>query len=87
MESTGGEGLRITLRFRTNQPGMTPTKVPALPPVTKELVDWVEKTFPDRCPDAGMTDREVWLAAGAAKVARKLRQIHEELLERSITGK
>lgn len=48
------------------------------PPISKGLVEWLSRLFPDRCPDALMPDREVWIAAGAAKVVRKLRTEHEQ---------
>ena len=43
------------------------------PGVSKLLVERLEETFPDRCPALSMSDREIWMAAGAAAVVRKLR--------------
>jgi hypothetical protein len=43
------------------------------PPIPPALIDDLARLFPDRCPDSSMSDREVWMAAGAASVVRKLR--------------
>lgn len=60
---------------------------PPVPAVSKALVDYVSSVFPDRCPSSEMTEREVWMAAGAAKVARKLAAIHADQAKDSLTGK
>lgn len=38
------------------------------PLVTPELVRFLDAAHPNRCPDPSWTDREVWMAAGAARV-------------------
>jgi hypothetical protein len=43
--------------------------------VPKELLEHLEKQFPDKCPAPDATDREVWMAVGAASVVRSLRSI------------
>lgn len=52
------------------------------PQVSPELLAFLEQVFPDRAPDDGMTMEQVWLAAGAAKVVRKLRAMHAAQLAR-----
>jgi hypothetical protein len=47
------------------------------PPVSRELIAWLERAFPDKCPTEQMTDRQVWIAAGSAKVVRRLKQIYD----------
>jgi hypothetical protein len=56
---------------------MTDTSKQA-PAVSQALLDYLIRLYPDRCPDPAETDREVWMAAGAAKVVRKLRSVFEE---------
>lgn len=56
-----------------------------IPKITKELLEWAEKTFPDRCPEPSMSDREIWMASGAAKVVKKLRSLFEEQ-QRNLLG-
>lgn len=44
------------------------------PHVPKELVEYLERIFPDRCPAVDVSDRDVWLDAGSARVVRHLRK-------------
>jgi hypothetical protein len=55
---------------------ITPPK--KLPLVPKELLLWLEATFPDKCPDIRLSGREVWMAAGSVAVVRKLRDIYNK---------
>lgn len=52
---------------------MKRTPIPA-----EALVKDLEARFPDRCPDPKLTDREVWMEAGAARVVRYLRSVLED---------
>lgn len=45
------------------------------PPISKELVDYLERTVPERCPSLSMSDREIWLYAGKRELVRGL--IHQ----------
>jgi hypothetical protein len=47
----------------------SPGPAPAIDP---ELVYWLNKLFPDRCPDPNDSEREVWIKAGARRVVDKL---------------
>lgn len=52
-----------------------------IPAISKALVEWLEATFRDRLPDSiDATDRQVWMATGAASVVRKLRTEYERQL-------
>lgn len=46
--------------------------------VPKELLEHLEKVFPDKCPKLSMSDREVWIAVGAATVVRSLRSMYQK---------
>jgi hypothetical protein len=46
---------------------------PYIPP---ELIDWLAGLYPDRCPDTSMSEREIWMSAGAAALIRRLRLEH-----------
>ena len=51
------------------------------PPVTEELVKYVERKFPDKCPDGD--DLTTWLRRqGELKVVRFLRRLHEIQIQR-----
>jgi hypothetical protein len=73
---------------RMNTRGTPKVTPKALPPVPRELVDFLDKAFPDRCPDISVTEKDVWFTAGQVSVVRKLKQIlaqHEQnIVEESI---
>lgn len=46
---------------------------PAAPPISAALLEWLSVLFPDKAPVGTERTREVWLAAGAQRVLRKLR--------------
>lgn len=48
------------------------------PSVSKELLDYLARVFPDRSPKLGTTQEEVWFAAGAAQVSRHLTSLYNE---------
>lgn len=41
--------------------------------ISRELVEWLEKTIPERCPDIMDTERAIWMYAGERSLVRKLR--------------
>lgn len=53
---------------------MDPLKAP---PISQELLVYLARLYPDRCPDPKWPERKVWMEAGAADVVRKLRAEHE----------
>lgn len=56
------------------------------PAVSAVLVEWLEEIFRDRCPERGMTMEDVWFAAGAASVVRKLRSVQNSQTKAALTG-
>lgn len=48
------------------------------PYVSKELLDYLARVFPDRCAKLGQSDQEVWFAAGAAQVSRHLTSVFND---------
>lgn len=55
------------------------------PPLSKELIDYLEATVPEKCPDISMSDREIWMYSGQRKLVRGLieqfRQQQNNILE------
>ena len=49
--------------------------------VPHDLLEDIEKLYPERTPDPHMTDREIWMAVGRRQVVRNLRSIHEDQQE------
>lgn len=53
----------------------------ALPNTVTDLIDQLDKTIPEKCPDPEMSDREIWLYAGQRKLIRLLKRLREEAEE------
>jgi hypothetical protein len=51
------------------------------PPITPELLKYLDENFPDRCPDPAWSDREIWLRAGERRLVRHLQRIGKEQAE------
>ena len=49
-----------------------------LPVIDEHLLDYIERMFPDRCPNIDNDTKEVWFKAGSASVARHLRAVYEQ---------
>ncbi len=47
------------------------------PPVPTDLLEALERLFPDRLPDLRISDRDLGAAIGANNVVRFLRDMHE----------
>lgn len=45
------------------------------PAVSLDLIEELERCFPDRCPTLDASDREIWAAVGKAQVVRFLRDM------------
>lgn len=58
----------------------------SLPYVDKELIEWLEKIYPDRTPSIEMTDRQIWVQRGNVNVVLKLRDLYEEQIKNSLTS-
>ena len=59
------------------------------PVVHKDLLDALERQFPDRSPNPSDTDRQIWMKVGNVQVIRFLRSKFEEqnenVLETQVT--
>ncbi len=58
----------------------------SLPYVDKELIEWLERIYPDRTPSIEMTDRQIWVQRGNVNVVLKLRDLYEEQIKNSLTS-
>lgn len=50
------------------------------PAISREIIEYLERVFADRCPKLGTAPEQVWFDAGAAHVARHLRKVYESQL-------
>ena len=51
------------------------------PGVSKDLIEYLEKNNPNRCPNISDSDREIWIAVGVQKVIAHLRKLYEIQLQ------
>lgn len=58
-----------------------------IPYVSEELVEHLERIFPDRCPSLTDSDREVWASYGRASVVRHLKALLKDQEKRALLGK
>ena len=58
-----------------------------LPAISKDLIDKLDKLYPDKCPLLTDDDRMVWFKTGQRSVINYLRQIYDEQIEQDIVTK
>lgn len=51
------------------------------PYVDKQILEYLEKLYPDKAPEPDDTDREIWMNRGAVGVVRHLRRVYNEQTE------
>lgn len=54
------------------------------PHITPDLIEHLERIAPDRCPTSEMSNREVWMAAGAAKLVRHLKSVMDSQAKQAL---
>lgn len=59
----------------------------ALPALSKDLIDKLDKLYPDKCPLLTDDDRMVWFKVGQRSVINYLQQIYDEQLQDNIITK
>lgn len=57
----------------------------SVPYFSQEQVDYLNKLYPERCPDPKHTDREIWIAVGQRLVVRHIEAKFKEQLDRLLT--
>lgn len=57
-----------------------------IPYITDELLDYLQRLYPDRAPEADQTDRVIWINRGAVGVVRHLAAVHKEQRENMLGG-
>jgi hypothetical protein len=58
-----------------------------LPILSKDLIDKLDKLYPDKCPLLTDDDRMVWFKVGQRSVINYLQQIYDEQLQDNIITK
>jgi len=49
-----------------------------IPFIEDSLLEYLQRLFPDKCPDNADTDRQIWINRGRVDVVRHLKHIHSE---------
>ena len=57
------------------------------PALSQDLINKLDKLFPDKCPLLTDTDREVWYKTGQRSVINYLQQTYDEQLQQDIVTK
>jgi hypothetical protein len=52
-----------------------------LPYIEDGLLDYLQRLYPDKCPEPAQSEREVWMNRGAAGVVRHLTMLHKDQRE------
>jgi len=58
-----------------------------LPALSKDLIEKLDKLYPDKCPLLTDDDRMVWFKVGQRSVINYLQQIYDEQLQENIITK
>ena len=58
-----------------------------LPALSQELINKLDKLFPDKCPLLTDLEREVWYKVGQRSVINYLQQTYDDQLEQDIVTK
>ena len=58
-----------------------------LPTLSKDLIDKLDKLYPDKCPLLTDDDRMVWFKVGQRSVINYLQQIYDEQLQDNLITK
>jgi hypothetical protein len=58
-----------------------------LPSLSKDLIDKLDKLYPDKCPLLTDEERMVWFKVGQRSVINYLQQIYDEQLQDNIVTK
>lgn len=57
-----------------------------IPLIDKNLIDYLERMYPDVSPELSMSEREIFFRRGAVDVARTLHRIYSEQNEDILGG-
>ena len=52
-----------------------------IPYITDELLDYLQRLYPERSPEPDQSERVIWMNRGAVGVVRHLAAIHKEQRE------
>ncbi len=71
-----------TIRVKTNM-----NEEIVLPALSQELINKLDKLFPDKCPLLTDSDRDIWYKVGQRSVINYLQQTYDQQLQDNIITK
>lgn len=75
----------VTHIYRHSYMSIPPPPRPAKhPPVPLDLLEYLERLYPDRAPDPLDSERQIWMKAGQADLVRKLRATHTRHMDEAM---
>lgn len=57
-----------------------------VPHISSELIEYLEKMYPDQVPLPSMGDRDIWIKVGQVEVVRKLKFEQERAAKKALTN-
>lgn len=59
--------------------------IPEIPSLSEELIEALDKRFPERCPSPEWSERKIWMEVGKREVVRFLKRVYAEQNENILT--
>ncbi|TIQ65461.1 MAG: hypothetical protein E5X41_14985 [Mesorhizobium sp.] len=44
-----------------------------VPPIPADVIEWLDRLYPEKCADPKDADREIWMKAGERRLVRRLK--------------
>ena len=82
-------GSRLSLAEQARNAQSRPEQTPEAPPpyVSPELIAFLDKAYPNKCPSLGVPERQLWHDVGCRAVVEHLIKLHREQVEKDISSK
>jgi hypothetical protein len=68
----------------TQLPPSLDTTMRTVPYIDKDIVEYLDKMFPNKVPDVSLTDRQIWMKVGNVEVVSFLQRLLKEQEEENI---
>lgn len=61
------------------------TQSQTVPAIPKDLLEWLDKAYPEQSADPSWNDRELWMRSGERRLVRQLRARYDEQNEQPLS--
>ena len=55
-----------------------------VPHIPNDLLEYLNKQYPERCPNVKQSERDIWRYVGARELVRHLNQLYDEQLQKAM---